>query len=227
MKQSGAIMGQRAVTKVDLRKRLRSYYQPSTYEVSIVDVPAMPFLMIDGAGDPNTAEEYREAIEALYGVAYPIKFLLKEEQRLDYTVMPLEGLWWAPDTSAFSLEDKDHWLWTMIIAQPPEITAALVERAREQAQRKKPSPALGRLRLEELHEGLAAQIMHLWPYATEGPTITRLQAFIREQGYVFDGRQQKHHEIYLSDPGRTAPAKLRTVIRQPMTRLVDHEKEPI
>jgi hypothetical protein len=135
--------------------------------------------------------------------------------------MPLEGLWWTPDMSEFSLEDKDRWLWTMIIAQPPEVTTAIFEQARTQAQRKKSSPALARLRLEEFHEGLAAQIMHLGPYAAEGPTIARLHAFIHEQGYAFDGRQQKHHEIYLSDPGRTAPEKIKTVIRQPMTRLVD------
>jgi hypothetical protein len=218
-------MGQTGVTKVDLRKQLRSYYQPSTHEASIVDVPAMPFLMIDGAGDPNTAEEYREALQALYSLSYTLKFLLKKEQGQDYTVAPLEGLWWIPDMCDFGLGDKDRWLWTMMIRQPEEVTTALVERAREQAQRKKPSPALARLRLEEFHEGLAAQIMYLGPYAAEGPTIARLHAFIHAQGYTFDGRQQKHHEIYLSDPRRTAPEKLKTVIRQPMTRPVDQEAD--
>jgi hypothetical protein len=120
----------------------------------------------------------------------------------------------------FSVEHKETWLWTMMIAQPQEVTAALFERAREQVQRKKPSPALAKVRLEPFHEGLAAQIMHLGPFAAEGPTIARLHAFIREQGYAFDGTQQKRHEIYLSDPRRAAPENMRTVIRQSMTRIV-------
>ena len=179
----------------------------------------MPFLMIDGAGNPNTSQEYQQAVEALYAVAYALKFLLKKEQGIDYAVMPLEGLWWAPDMREFSVEHKETWLWTMLIAQPQEVTAALFERAREQVQRKKSSPALAKLRLEPFQEGLAAQIMHLGPYAAEAPTIARLHAFIREQGYAFDGSRQKHHEIYLSDPRRSAPEKMRTVIRQPMTRI--------
>jgi hypothetical protein len=206
--------------------RFGPLYRPLPNEVTIIDVPPMPFLMIDGAGDPNTATEYREALQALYSLSYTLKFLLKEEQRLDYIVMPLEGLWWTPDMQEFDAQHKENWLWTMMIAQPPEVTSALVERAREEAQCKKPSPALARLRLEEFHEGLAAQIMYLGPYALEGPTIARLHAFIHEQGYAFDGRQQKHHEIYLSDPRRTAPAKLRTVIRQPVTCPVDQEEGP-
>jgi hypothetical protein len=221
MKTSGPSAGQTEVTKGDLRKHLRAYYQPSTNDVTIVNVPALSFLMIDGVGDPNTAKEYEEALQALYRLSYTLKFLLKQEQGLDYTVMPLEGLWWTPDMRAFDAQHKERWLWTMMIAQPPEVTAALVERAREEAQRTKPSSALAQLRLEEFHEGVAALILYLGPYAAEGPTIARLHAFIQEQGYTFDGRQQKHHEIYLSDPRRTAPAKLRTVIRQPMTRPAD------
>ena len=178
----------------------------------------MAFLMIDGSGNPNTSQEYQQAVEALYGVAYALKFLLKKEQGVDYAVMPLEGLWWTPDIREFSVEHKESWLWTMMIAQPQEVTAALFERAREPVQRKKPSPALTKIRLEPFHEGLAAQIMHLGPYTAEEPTIVRLHAFIREQGFTFDGIRQKHHEIYLSDPRRAAPEKMRTVIRQPMAR---------
>jgi hypothetical protein len=211
---------------VDLKQRLGSLYRPLPNEVTIIDVPPMLFLMIDGAGDPNTATEYQEALQALYSLSYTLKFLLKKEQGLDYTVMPLEGLWWTPDMPAFDAQHKEQWLWTMMIAQPAEVTSAHVERARAEAQLKKPSPALARLRLEEFHEGLAVQIMYLGPYASEGPTIARLHAFIHEQGYTFDGRQQKHHEIYLSDPRRTAPEKLRTVIRQPMTRPLDQGEGP-
>jgi hypothetical protein len=220
MSQSVSTSTQRAAAKVDFRKQLRHLYTPSAKEVVVVNVPAMPFLMVDGTGNPNTSQEYQEAVEALYAVAYALKFLLKKEQGVDYAVMPLEGLWWTPNMREFSVEHKETWLWTMMIAQPPEVTAALFERAREQVQRKKPSPALAKVRLEPFQEGLAAQIMHLGPFAAEGPTIARLHAFIREQGYAFDGTQQKHHEIYLSDPRRAAPENMRTVIRQSMTRIV-------
>lgn len=203
-------------TKVDLIKQHSDLYKPSAKDVAVVDVPVMPFLMIDGAGNPNTSQDYQQAVEALYGVSYAIKFMLKKEQGLDYSVMPLEGLWWTPDMREFNVEHKERWLWTMLIAQPREVTPALFEQARAQVQQKKPSPALAQLRLEEFHEGLAAQIMHLGPYAAEGPTIARLHAFIREQGYTLDG---KHHEIYLGDPRRAAPEKLKTIIRQPVTLL--------
>lgn len=201
--------------KVDLTKQYANLYKPSAKDVAMVDVPAMPFLMIDGTGNPNTSQDYQQAVEALYGVAYAIKFMLKKEQRIDYAVMPLEGLWWVPDMREFSIEHKERWLWTMLIAQPREATPVLFDRARAQVRHKKPSAALARLRLEEFHEGLAAQIMHIGPYAAEGPTIARLHAFIHEQGYTLDG---KHHEIYLGDPRRAAPEKLKTIIRQPMTR---------
>lgn len=205
-------------TKVDRIKQHPDLYKPSAKDVTVVDVPALSFLMIDGAGNPNTSQDYQHAVEALYGVSYAIKFMLKKEQGIDYVVMPLEGLWWVPDMREFSVEHKESWLWTMLLAQPREVTPALFERARAQVQQKKPSAALAQLRLEEIHEGLAAQIMHLGPYAAEGPTVARLHAFIHEHGYTFDGIQQKHHEIYLSDPRRAAPEKMKTIIRQPMTR---------
>ena len=178
----------------------------------------MPFLMVNGTGDPNTAPAYQHALEALYGMAYTLKFAVKRQLGTDYTVMPLEGLWWTPNMHELDTEHKDAWWWTAMIAEPDEVTPALVAEAREQVERKKPNPALAQLKLEKLDEGLAAQILHLGPYATEGPTIVRLHAFIREQGYVFDGLRQKHHEIYLSDPRRAAPAKMRTIIRQSVTR---------
>ncbi len=218
MSQSVSNSIRRAAAKVDFRKQLRHLYNPSAKEVVVVNVPDMQFLMVDGAGNPNTSQEYQEAVEALYAVAYALKFLLKKEQGVDYAVMPLEGLWWTPDMRGFSVEHKEGWLWTMMIAQPEEVTAALFERMRAQVQRKKPSPALAKMRLEPFHEGLAAQIMHIGPFAAEGPTIARLHTFIREQGYAFDGTEQKHHEIYLSDPRRAAPEKMRTVIRQSVTR---------
>jgi len=207
-----------AGTKVDMKKQLADLYKPSVKDVAVVEVPSMSFLMIDGTGNPNTSQDYRQAVEALYRVAYALKFLLKKEQGIDYVVMPLEGLWWTPDMREFSVEHKEAWLWTMMIVQPDRVTAALFERMREQVRSKRPSPALAELRLETFHEGLAAQIMHVGPYAAEGPTIARLHAFIHAQGYTFDA-QKHHHEIYLSDPRRAAPEKMKTVIRQPITRL--------
>lgn len=204
-----------AIAKVDPKQRLGPLYRPSAKDVVMVDVPDMLFLMVDGTGDPNSSGDYRQAIEALYGVAYTLKFLLKKEQGLDYTVMPLEGLWWTPDMREFRTDDKSKWLWTMMIMQPDEMTPALFERAREEVRRKKASPALEKMRLQRVHEGLAAQVMHVGLYAAEGPTIARVHAFLRERGYTFDGREQKHHEIYLSDPRRVAPEKMRTVVRQP------------
>jgi hypothetical protein len=202
----------------DYKLQRTDLYRPSSRDMTIVDVPPMPFLMIDGTGDPTTSAEYKEALQALYGLAFTLKLLLKREQGLDYTMAPLEGLWWTPDMREFNPENKERWQWTMMIRQPEEVTSALVERAREEAQRKRPSAALERVRLESFAEGLAAQILYLGPYSMEGPTIIRLHAFIREQGGSFDGRRQKHHEIYLSNPRRTAPEKLKTIVRQPFLR---------
>ena len=181
----------------------------------LVDVPTMNFLMIDGHGDPNTSQEYKEAIEALYAMSYSLKFALKKETGLDYRVGPLEGLWWADDMTRFA-ERKTDWSWTMMIAQPDRLTAQRSAAMQHEVGRKKQLPALNRIRLERFHEGLCAQILHVGPFSAEGPTIERLHSFIRERGYGFDGRRQKHHEIYLSDPRRAAPTKWKTVIRQPI-----------
>ena len=175
----------------------------------------MNFLMIDGHGDPNVTPLYQEAVEGLFSLAYTLKFALKKAGGVDYGVLPAEGLWWVEDMAAFSLEDKAAWEWTMMIAQPEFVTAEWVERARAEAFKKKGLPALERIRFETNAEGTAAQMMHIGPYADEGPNIARLHAFIAEQGGRLRG---KHHEIYLSDVRRTAPEKLRTVIRQPFER---------
>ena len=199
-------------TKIDYQRELHELYAPGRDPV-IVEVPEFSFLMIDGHGDPNTAAEYREAIEALYAVAYTVKFTHKLADGIDFTVMPLEGLWWAADPSAFMTGDKSSWSWTMMIMQPDPVSAAVVEQACAKAAAKKPLPAIERLRFERFAEGRAAQLMYVGPYAEEGPTIARLHAFIAEQGYALAG---KHHEIYLGDPRRTAPETLRTVVRQPV-----------
>ena len=202
--------------KVDFKEEYKHLYNPSSKEAVIVDVPEMNFLMMDGAGNPNTAPEYKEAIEALYAMSYALKFMVKKgEAAVDYGVMPLEGLWWADDMTQFSVENKDIWKWTAMIMQPKYVTKDLFNKAIEQVKKKKSLPALPKMRFESFHEGLAAQIMHLGPYSAEGPTIERLRDFIKENGYQLRG---KHHEIYLTDPQRSAPEKMKTVIRQPVRK---------
>jgi hypothetical protein len=202
---------------IDLRKQLRHLYQPSAKQFSVVDVPSMQFLMIDGAGDPNTAQDYKDAVEALYGLSYTLKFGVKlgkyGKQKVDYPVMALEGLWWMDDMREFSLTRKAEWKWTMMMLQPDIITPDQVELARADLIAKKHPVAAPRIRFESYREGLSAQIRYFGPYADEGPTIQRLHDFIVESGHQLRG---KHHEIYRSDPRRTAPEKLQTVIRQPM-----------
>ena len=201
------------MNKIDLKKEWKELYRPGAKKVSVVDVPPFNYLMIDGRGDPNTAQEYKDAVETLYAVAYTLKFMLKKgEIGQDYVVMPLEGLWWVEDMADFSVEDKSNWHWTMMILQPQPVTEAMIEEAVAQAAKKKNPPALDKVRLEGLHEGASAQIMHIGPYANEAPNITKIHQFIAETGAQLRG---KHHEIYISDPRRTAPEKLKTIIRQP------------
>lgn len=200
--------------KIDYKKELKHLYKPSSKKVEIVDVPRMNFLMIDGAGDPNISQEFQEAIEALFSVSYTLKFMIKKRDlEIDYGVMPLEGLWWADDMLQFSVEDKSNWKWTLMIMQPEYVIAEGVAEAIEQVTKKKGLPALPKLRFEAFTEGKVAQIMHIGPFSEEGPTVDRVHQFIEENGCKRSG---KHHEIYLSDFRRTAPEKLKTIIRQPI-----------
>jgi hypothetical protein len=205
-------------SKIDFKKEWKHLYRPSAKEFVVVDVPPMQFLMIDGHGDPNTAPEYQEAIEALYGVAFKAKFLSKKGLGEDYVVPPLEGLWWAEDMEAFTTQrDKSAWDWTMMIMQPEWITVEMFAEARHQVDKAKGLPGLPKLRLEAYHEGLSAQILHIGSYDDEGPTLHQLHyEFIPQNGYEMAG---KHHEIYLSDARRVAPEKLQTVLRQPVRRV--------
>ena len=200
------------MAKRDFKKELKHLYQPSAKEFSVVEVPPMNFLMIDGHGDPNNNPNFQGGMDALYGMVYTIKFALKP-QGIEFVVPPSEALWWMDDMSEFSMETKDRWDWTMMIMQPDEVTPDIVEAARLELARKKNPPALSKLRYERYAEGLSVQIMFFGAYADEGPTITRMHDFIRDNGYQNNG---KHHEIYLGDPRRTAPEKLKTVIRQPI-----------
>ena len=203
--------------KVDLKRDLKHLYNPSAREISVVDVPPMNFLMVDGAGDPNVSLEYQQAIEVLFSLSYALKFRIRKSTGVEYAVMPLEGLWWTDDPNHFSMSNKAIWKWTAMIVQPEYVTAEVVEDTLDEVRKRKGSPALERVRFEIYHEGVSVQIMHIGPYAAEEPTIARLHSFIRESGYERNG---KHHEIYLSDPRRTAAEKLKTILRQPVCRRV-------
>jgi hypothetical protein len=200
--------------KIDLKKQLKHLYKPSDKKVEIVTVPQMNFLMVDGAGNPNTSKSFSDAIEVLYPLSYTLKFMVKKgESGIDYGVMPLEALWWADDMSAFTTGDKDTWKWTVMIMQPEFITKAMVEKAIGEVARKKNPVSLSLVRFETFTEGKSAQILHIGPFSEEGPTIEKLHLFIRDEGCQ---RVGKHHEIYLSDLRRSVPEKWKTIIRQPM-----------
>jgi hypothetical protein len=201
--------------KTDYKKKLKHLYKPSTKKVEIVDVPQMNFLMVDGEGDPNTAQSFSDASEALFPLAYTLKFMVKKgDMAIDYGVLPLEALWWADDMSAFTAGKKDTWKWTVMIMQPTFISREMVEKATKEVERKKEPVSLPLVRFEPFKEGTAAQTMHIGPFSEEGPTIEKVHLFIEENG---SQRVGKHHEIYLSDIRRAAPEKWKTVVRQPMS----------
>lgn len=199
---------------IDFKKELKHLYRPSAKEAARVEVPTMNYLMIDGEGDPNGSDSFQAAVEALFTLAYAVKFMVKRgEMAIDYGVMPLEGLWWADDMTRFSVDDKSDWKWTLMIMQPGFVTGAMVAEATEAVRSRKNPAALGKVRFTPFAEGTCAQIMHLGPFSSEGPTIERLHRFIADGGCERTG---KHHEIYLSDIRKADPAKWKTIIRQPM-----------
>jgi hypothetical protein len=202
------------VEKLDLKRFWKPFYESKAGVIIAVDASSLSYLMVDGEGDPNTSASYQAAVEALYSLSYTLKFAVKKGPRaVDYGVLPLEGLWWADDPGVFIRPDKSTWKWTAMIAQPEFITADEVEAARKEVRRKKNLDSLDLVRFECFCEGEAAQVLHIGPYSAEGPTIERLHGFIRAAGKQLRG---KHHEIYLSDPRRTAQEKLKTILRQPM-----------
>jgi len=201
-----------SVTKLDLTKELKELYKPSAKKPAIVEVPEMSFLMMDGSGDPNS-QGFQEACNVLYGMAYTLKFMLKKAGRADFKVMPLEGLWWMKGTRDFDVRKREEWQWRVMIAQPDEVTAKDVNKARSLLREKKDPPGLDKLKFKRFGEGRAVQIMYIGPYSDEGPTIQSLHEFAKENGFRLAG---KHHEIYMGDPRRSAPEKLKTIIRQPV-----------
>ncbi|MGV9709941.1 GyrI-like domain-containing protein [Gordonia sp. NPDC003424] len=201
--------------KTDFKKTLDSY-RAKHNEFRIVDVPPLQYLMIDGHGDPNTSAEYADAITTLYPVAYKLKFASKRDLDRDYTVMPLEALWWADDMSTFTTKrDKSQWDWTAMIMTPDWITPEMVAAAVTAVAAKNRPAALDKVRLATLAEGRCVQTLHIGSYDDETPILERMHTeFIPQQGLRMTG---KHHEIYLSDARRVEPAKLKTILRQPVS----------
>lgn len=211
---------------LDLRKQYKQLYQPSAKKIAFVQVPNLQFAMIDGAiekgSEPGKSPSFAEATQALYGISYTLKFMLKKRKTnaIDYPVMALEGLWWVED-GVFDITVKDNWFYTLMILQPDVITQEIFEEARQQVQKKRGESAfLSQLRLADFEEGLCVQTMHIGPYATEPATIESMRAFAQENGYRDRvGLGGKHHEIYLGDPRKADPAKLKTVLRHPIEKI--------
>lgn len=201
----------------DVKRERKEFYAPKNTAWAVVDVPAQQFIAADGTGNPNTAPAYADAVQALYAVAYTLKFAAKRTEGGDFVVAPLEGLWWADRPEAFTSGAKDDWSWTMLISMPSWITAETIEEARQTALAEKKLPAVSRVRHLTLHEGLSAQVLHIGSYDDEAPVLHELHhTWLAANGLRPTGL---HHEVYLSDPRRTAPEKLRTVLRQPVERL--------
>lgn len=206
----------------DFKKEYKELYQPKT-KPSIVDVPEMLFIAVDGYGDPNTSPEYQRAVETLYGLSYAIKMSPKSghaiEGFFDYVVPPLEGLWWGGDIDleTMTITDKSKFSWRMMIRQPEFVTEEVFAWAQETLAKKKPELDPSIAKLWRFGEGLCVQVLHIGPYDEEPETVRQMDAWAKEQGYRIDiSSTRHHHEIYLSDPRRTAPEKLKTVLRHPI-----------
>lgn len=211
---------------IDLKKQFKYLYQPSAKKIEAVQVPNLQFAMIDGAiekgSEPGKSPTFAEATQALYSLSYTLKFMLKRRRTnpIDYPVMALEGLWWVED-GFFDITVKDNWFYTLMIMQPDVITKEIFEEAREQVRKKKgDSDMLDKVRLAHFEEGLCVQVMHIGPYATEPATIERMREFMAENGLKDNvGPNGKHHEIYMSDPRKAAPDKMKTVLRHPVIKV--------
>ncbi len=204
------------MAKLDLKRELKHLYAPSAKQVSVVDVPTLSYLTVDGQGDPNEAPAYAQAVEALFSLSYAIKFAVKKSLGQDYAVMPLEGLWWSDDLAVFTSGDRSQgrslWRWRMMVLQPDLVTEELFRAVSRDLAERKRLPALKLVELTAFSEGSSAQVLHVGPFSEEGPTIERLHQHILGLGHHLSG---KHHEIYLSDIRKADPARWRTVIRQP------------
>jgi hypothetical protein len=198
----------------DPKRELKELYASKNATWSLVDVPEQQFIAIDGSGNPNTATEYFQAVKALYAVAYTLKFAGKRDAGRDFVVAPLEGLWWSDEPDAFTTGAKDSWCWTMLINQPDWITGDMIEDAKNIALAKKKLSAIAAIRHQTLCEGRCAQVLHIGSYDDEAPVLATLHHdYLSAQNLQPVGL---HHEIYLGDPRKTDPAKLKTILRQPV-----------
>lgn len=198
--------------KLDLKREWKELYS-APREPALIKVPPLNYAMIDGDGDPNNSPLFVENTQALYAISFALKFALKKSDKGDYAVMPLEGLWWMKANKKYDPADRANWLWTLMIVQPPPVTRVFFNKALEQVQAKKGLAALDRVRFEKLNEGRAVQLLHIGPYSAEEPNLKRIREFMAANGYKHGG---KHHEIYLGDPRRAEPEKLKTILRQPV-----------
>jgi hypothetical protein len=203
--------------KLDLRLHHKDLYQASAKEPVLVNVPKLPFLMIDGQGDPSGLE-FQDAVGTLYGATYALKFAYKNEgSGQDFSVMPLEGQWWCEGIPGFDMDRKDLWRWTLMVLQPDFVDKVRVKQALEVLGDKRGrTPAMAKLRLASFREGRAVQMLHIGPYSAERTTIGRIEEYLRAKHLRASG---KHHEIYMSDPRRTAPERLKTILRVPVARV--------
>lgn len=199
--------------KIDLKKTLKNFYQPSAKEISFVNIPTLNFIMLDGKGDPNISIGYKQAIEALFSLAYALKFSSKKSEiNKDYTVMPLEALWWVESGKIFSLDKKEDWQWTVMIMQPEWITESMFKATKTVVAKKKLQLPIDKIYFQAFTEGSCVQILHIGSYQDEAPKIQKMHDAILKANQKLCG---KHHEIYLNDPRKIAPHKLKTILRQP------------
>ncbi|MCL2079467.1 MAG: GyrI-like domain-containing protein [Oscillospiraceae bacterium] len=199
---------------IDFKKTDKDLYHPKTTP-TVIDVSEMVFIMVDGTGNPNTSEEYKSAVEILYGLSYAIK--MGNKSILEFVVPPLEGLWWLNDGSEEWYKDKGKYCWTSMIRQPAFVTQEVFEAAKTSLDKKKPNLDTSKVRLEKFTEGLCVQAMHIGSYDDEPRTNAAIMEFTADNGYASDiSNTRRHHEIYLNDPRKTTPEKLKTVIRHPV-----------
>lgn len=210
--------------KLDYKKEYKDLYQPAA-KPSLIDVPEMRFFAVDGAGDPNTSPAYAEAMEILYGLSFTVKMSkmngTQPEGYFEYVVPPLEGLWFADGVSfdGLNVSDKNMFKWVSMIRQPEFVTEEVFGWAKDILAKKKPQLDLSKARFMTFTEGLCVQIMHKGPYDSEPESIMKMKRFAEENGLTEDfSAERLHHEIYLSDPRKCAPERLRTVIRHPVAK---------
>jgi hypothetical protein len=201
-----------SVTKLDLRKTLKSLFSPPAGDVQLLKIPSMKYIMVDGKGEPG-GDSFQQGVGAIYNVAYTMKFRSKKLLKKDYNVMALEGLWWMK--GKIDQTRRKDWLWTLMSVVPDFVTPRMFSESVEEVKERKNPPGVDKVRLESFDEGLCVQTMHVGPYSTESESIARLDSYAKDHGYRMVG---KHHEIYLGDPRRSAPSKLRTIIRHPVQK---------